>query len=80
MCFLTSRRSSSIAISSCWVETTTASMRTGLLSTYSTETCDLPSGRRNFSPPARRTSLNCRHSLCARMIGSGISSAVSSQA
>ena len=30
----------------CWVETTTVSTRTGLPSSYSTVTCDLPSGRR----------------------------------
>ena len=30
----------------CWVETTIASMRSGLLPSYSTVTCDLPSGRK----------------------------------
>ena len=40
----------------------------------------LPSGRRNSSTPWRRASLRRWHSLCAIMIGSGISSGVSSQA
>ena len=81
MCFFTSARRSSVETSSsCWVETTTASMRVGLPSTYSTLTWLLPSGRRNSSVPARRTSLSWRTSLWASMMGSGISSGVSSQA
>ena len=81
MCFFTCARSSSVEIlSSCCVETTTASMRLGLPSTYSTLTWLLPSGRRKSSRLARRTSLNCCTSLCAIMIGSGINSLVSSQA
>ncbi len=73
-CFFTSARSSSIEMASeCCVEMTTASIRTGLLSKYSTLTWLLPSGRES-TVPARRTSLNCRTSLCASMIGSGIHS------
>ncbi len=47
MCFFTSARSCSVVTSSsCCVEITTASMRLGLLPTYSTLTWLLPSGRR----------------------------------
>ena len=53
---------------------TTASMRAGLPSTYSTVTWLLPSGRRKSSSPERRTCDKRRDSLCASMIGSGISS------
>ena len=56
------------------------SMRCGLPSRYSTVTCDLPSGPRYGSSPLRRTSASRRVSLCASVIGIGISSAVSSQA
>ncbi len=81
MCFFTSARRSSVEISSlCCVETTTASMRLGVLPTYSTLTWLLPSGRRKSRAPWRRTSESCRTSLWASMMGSGISSGVSSQA
>jgi hypothetical protein len=81
MCFLTSARSVSVETSSlCWVETTTASIRLGFPPTYSTLTCDFPSGRRKSSVRARRTSESRRTSLCASIMGMGISSAVSSQA
>ena len=81
MCFFTSRRSSSVETSGlCCVEITTASMRIGLLPTYSTLTWLLPSGRRKLSTPSRRAVERRCTSLCAIMIGSGISSGVSSQA
>ena len=74
-------RSVSVETSSrCWVETTTASIRLGFPPTYSTLTCDFPSGRRKSSVPARRASESRRTSLCAKVMGMGISSAVSSQA
>ena len=81
MCFFTSRRKSSVEMSGlCCVEMTTASMRLGVLSTYSTLTWLLPSGRRKSRMPSRRTSESRRTSLWAIMMGSGISSGVSSQA
>ena len=81
MCFFTSRRNSSVETSAlCWVEITTASMRFGTPPTYSTLTWLLPSGRRKSRTPWRRTWERRCTSLCAIMIGSGISSAVSSQA
>ncbi len=77
----TSAHSASCEISGlCWVETTMAVMRLGRPSTYSTLTCDLPSGRRKSTSPWRRTSLSRCTSLWASMMGSGISSGVSSQA
>ena len=66
--------------SSCWVEMTTASMRTGLCPSYSTVTCDLPSGRRYLIAPFLRFAASMRVRSCASVIGSGISCAVSRQA
>ncbi len=65
---------------SCCVEMTTASTRTGLSPSYSTVTCDLPSGRRYGMSPFLRTAASMRVRLCASTIGSGISSAVSRHA
>ena len=64
----------------CWVEMTTASMRFGVLPTYSTLTWLLPSGRRKSRMPSRRAVERRCTSLCAIMIGSGMSSGVSSHA
>ena len=61
----------------CCVETTTVSTRTGLPLSYSTDTCDFPSGRRYSSTPSRRAHDSPFTSLCASMIGSGMSSSVS---
>ena len=61
----------------CWLETTTASTRIGVVPSYSTVTCDLPSGRRYSSTPSRLAHDRPLVSLCASMIGSGISSSVS---
>ena len=54
------RSFSVVTVSACWVDTTMASMRTGTPSSYSTDTCVLPSGRRYFSSPLRRASLKRR--------------------
>ncbi len=71
----TSRRISSSGISgSCCVEMTTASTRMGRSPSYSTVTCDLPSGRRYGMSPFLRTAARWRVRLCASTIGSGISS------
>ena len=43
---MSSRIVSLVTSGLCWLETTTASTRTGVLPSYSTVTCDLPSGRR----------------------------------
>ncbi len=64
----------------CWLETTTVSSLTGLSPAYSMVTWVLPSGRRYGTWPERRTADSCRASLCASMIGSGISSGVSRHA
>ncbi len=74
---MSSRIVSFVTSGLCWLETTTASTRTGLLPSYSTVTCDLPSGRRYSRTPSRRAHDRPRASLCASMIGSGISSSVS---
>ncbi len=66
--------------SSCWVEITTASMRTGLWPSYSTVTCDLPSGRRYLIAPLLRLAASRRVRSWASVIGSGISCCVSLQA
>ena len=58
-----------------------ASTRTGLSSSsYSIVTWVLPSGRRYGSVPSLRTAVSCSASRWAIVIGSGISSGVSSQA
>ena len=58
-----------------------ASTRTGLSSSsYSMVTWVLPSGRRYGSVPSLRTAVSCSARRCAMVIGSGISSGVSSQA
>ncbi len=72
-----SRRSRLLTFGECWVEMTMALARTGRLPSYSIDTCDLPSGRRKSSSFDLRTSVSRRTSLCAIMIGSGISSGVS---
>ena len=64
----------------CCVLTTIASQRATLSPSYSSVTCVLPSGRRKSSRFCLRTSDIRRASLCAYMIGAGISSAVSSHA
>jgi len=46
-------------------------MRNGRQSRYSTDTCDLPSGRRYPISPLRRTSESLRVRLCASWIGMG---------
>ncbi len=61
----------------CWVEITTVSSRTGSFSAYSIVTCVFPSGLMYGISPLCRTSASFRDSLCASMIGSGISSGVS---
>jgi hypothetical protein len=67
--------------SACWVETTTVRTPTGRSSSYSTDTCDLPSGRsqsmcgwpgKPFRTAASRSTIRW-----ASMIGSGIRSLVS---
>ena len=65
--------------SECWVLRTTASMRAGLPSLYSTVTWLLPSGR-SHGCCLRRASARRRVSACAKEMGAGMSSAVSSQA
>ena len=62
---------------SCCVEITTVSMRFGLPRSYSTVTCDFPSGRRYGSAPLFRTAASCRHNRCASAIVSGMYSGVS---
>ncbi len=66
--------------SSCWVEMTTASTRTGWWPSYSTVTCDLPSGRRYLIAPLLRLAASRRVRSWASVIGSGISDCVSRQA
>jgi hypothetical protein len=66
--------------SACWVLTTTAVTRRGTSFSYSTVTWAFPSGRRKSSAFVLRTSARRRVSLCASMIGKGISSGVSRQA
>ena len=63
--------------SSCWVETTTVSSRTGRCPSYSIVTCVFPSGRKYPSVPFLRTLASCSANLCAIAIGSGINSGVS---
>ncbi len=71
-------RSSGVGIdSACCVEMTTVSTRTGLPSAYSTVTWLLPSGRSHSSVRFLRASARRSVSLCASVIGSGISSSVS---
>ena len=67
-------------LSECCVEMTTESMRFGRSFSYSTVTWLLPSGRRKSTLPALRTAASCLVSLCAYMMGAGISSGVSSHA
>ena len=64
----------------CCVESTTASIATGLPSSYSTVTWLLASGRSHFSLPFLRSSACFFTSRWARVIGTGISSSVSLQA
>ena len=52
----------------------------GVSPSYSTVTCDFPSGRSQGSVPSLRTSARRRVRLCASTIGSGINSGVSRQA
>ena len=59
---------------------TTVSTLLGLPYAYSTVTCDLPSGRIKERRPDFLTSAMRLVSLCARAMGMGISSSVSSQA
>ncbi len=72
--------SSLVTFGSWWVEMTTASIRFGLPWSYSTVTCDLPSGRSQGRVPSLRASASRRVSLCASEMVSGISSGVSLQA
>src|SRR6476646_8510511 len=53
----------------CWLEMTTASMRIGLMPSYSTVTWDLPSGRRYSSEPSRRQHDRERHELVGLVAG-----------
>lgn len=64
----------------CCAETTTAEMRLGVPSSYSTLTCALPSGRRYGSSFSRRTCSSFLVRRFASVIGSGISAPVSQQA
>src|SRR5882672_6577728 len=59
---------------------TMAVARIGRFPSYSIVTCDLPSGRRKSSSFDLRISASRRTSLCASVIGSGISSGVSRHA
>ncbi len=71
-------RRSSVAISSaCCDETTTASMRLGVVPSYSTVTWLLPSGRSQSSSPVRRAMLSAWVSRWASRIGIGMSASVS---
>ena len=73
-------RISSIGVSSVCVEITTASIRTGLPSSYSTVTWLLLSGRSHLIVPFLRSSVIRLMSRCASAIGIGISSDVSFEA
>ena len=64
----------------CWVEMSTVTSRTGRPSSYSKVTWVLPSGRRYGRAPDLRTSARRSASRWASQIGSGMRSAVSSQA
>ena len=65
----------------CWVERTMAGQRRTLpLSSYSTVTWLLPSGRSHFSSPLLRTAASFRVRSWARAMGAGIREGVSSQA
>ena len=57
--------------------TATGRRRPSAATSYRTDTCALPSGRRYGSTSALRTSDRRLQILCASMIGSGISSGVS---
>ena len=74
------RRVSTSTSSRCCAEISTVSTRTGLPSTYSTDTWLLPSGRRYGTTPALRTSESRFDKRWAIAIGIGISSSVSRQA
>ncbi len=60
--FVQHRRCETLSL--CCVEITTQSTRAGRPSTYSTVTCDLPSGRRKSTMPFLRTSA----SLCVKLV------------
>ena len=62
---------SCVALGLCWVDRTMASIRTGLSPSYSTVTCDLPSGRISGNLPERRASASAFVSRCASWIGAG---------
>jgi len=66
--------------SACCVETTTVWTRTGFPPSYSTVTCDFPSGRSHEMSPFSRAYERRSTSRCARWIGSGINSFVSRHA
>jgi len=70
-------RISSIGVSSVWVETTTASIRVGLPSSYWTVTWLLLSGRSQGMVPSLRSSVIRLMIRCDSAIGIGISSGVS---
>ena len=74
---MASFRSPCLMASACCVETTTASIPTGRLPSYSTVTCDFPSGRRKSICPLRRTSESRMTRRCASVSGRGMSSSVS---
>ena len=65
--------------SACWVETTMVSILTGRSSSYIDGDLGLSIGTQIGRVPFLRTSVRRRESLCAREMGSGISSGVSSQ-
>ena len=54
------------ADAACCVDTTTLLMRIGLPSTYSKETCVLPSGRKKSTRPSLRALVSCCESWCAQ--------------
>ena len=61
-----------LTVSLCCVEITIVSTATGRPFSYTTETCDLPSGRNHGSVPSFRRSASARVRRCASVIGSGI--------
>ena len=64
----------------CCAEMTTVSTRFTTPSSYSTVTCDFPSGRKYERVPSFLTAVSFLVSACDSTIGIGISSSVSSQA
>ena len=67
-------------MSSCCVAITTFDMPTGVKPSYSTVTCDFPSGLSHGRVPFFRTSASFSVKRCDSCIGKGMSSGVSLQA